>query len=99
VAQALYEAFTYDEFGNPQGGNLAEYAFPSAAEMPNFELLDIATPTDANVLGVKGIGESGTIGATPAVHNAVLDAVSHLGVDHIDMPLTPFKVWSALNNQ
>lgn len=99
VAQALFEAFTYDEYGNPQGGNLAEYAFPSAAEMPYFELLDIASPTDANVLGVKGIGESGTIGSTPAVHNAVLDAVSHLGVEHIDMPLTPFKVWSAIHHQ
>lgn len=99
VAQALFEAFTYDEYGNPQGSNLAEYAFPSAAEMPFFELLDIASPTDANVLGVKGIGESGTIGSTPAVHNAVLDALSYLGVEHIDMPLTPFKVWSAIHHQ
>lgn len=98
VAQALFEAFTYDDFGNPQGGNLAEYAFPSAAEMPFFELLDIESPTEANVLGVKGIGESGTIGSTPAVHNAVLDAVAHLGIEHIDMPLTPFKVWSAIHH-
>ena len=97
VAQALFEAFTYDEFGNPQGGNLAEYAFPSAAEMPFFELLDIESVTDANILGVKGIGESGTIGSTPAVHNAVLDALAHLGIEHIDMPLTPYKVWSALH--
>ena len=98
VAQALFEAFTYDDFGNPQGGNLAEYAFPSAAEMPFFELLDIESPTEANVLGVKGIGESGTIGSTPAVHNAVLDAVAHLGIEHIDMPLTPFRVWSAIHH-
>jgi len=96
IAQALYEEFSYDEFGNPRGGNLAEYAFPSAAEMPMFELLDVASSTEANLLGVKGIGESGTIGSTPAVHNAVLDALAHLGVDHIDMPLTPFKVWSAI---
>ena len=96
IAQALYEEFSYDDFGNPQGGNLAEYAFPSAAEMPMFELLDVASSTDANLLGVKGIGESGTIGSTPAVHNAVLDALVHLGVDHIDMPLSPFKVWSAI---
>ncbi len=97
IAQALFEEFSYDDFGNPQGGNLAEYAFPSAAEMPLFELLDVTTSTDANVIGVKGIGESGTIGSTPAVHNAVLDALAHLGVDHIDMPLTPFKVWSAVH--
>ena len=96
IAQALYEEFSYDDFGNPQGGNLAEYAFPSAAEMPMFELLDVASSTDANLLGVKGIGESGTIGSTPAVHNAVLDALVHLGVVHIDMPLSPFKVWSAI---
>jgi carbon-monoxide dehydrogenase large subunit len=96
IAQALYEEFSYDEFGNPRGGNLAEYAFPSAAEMPMFELLDVASSTEANLLGVKGIGESGTIGSTPAVHNAVLDALAHLGVEHIDMPLSPFKVWSAI---
>lgn len=98
IAQAMFEAFTYDEFGNPQGGNLAEYAFPSAAEMPSFELLDFESTTEANLLGVKGIGESGTIGSTPAVHNAVLDALAHLGIDHIDMPLTPSRVWSAIHH-
>lgn len=96
IAQALFEEFTYDDDGNPQGGNLAEYAFPSAADMPFFDLLDLETATDANVLGVKGIGESGTIGSTPAVHNAVLDALAHLGIQHIDMPLTPVKIWSAI---
>ena len=68
----------------------------AATELPSFELVDMATPTPMNPLGAKGIGEAGTIGSTPAVHNAVIDAVSHLGVRHIDMPTTPMKIWRAI---
>ena len=71
---------------------------PSAAELPSFELVAMETPTPVNVLGSKGIGESGTIGSTPAAHNAVVDAVAHLGVRHIDMPCTPERVWDAINS-
>ena len=70
--------------------------FVTATGLPDFELVDMATPTDRNPLGVKGIGEAATIGSTPAVQNAVVDAVSHLGVTHIDMPTTPMRVWEAL---
>jgi len=96
AAQALYEQFVYDEDGNPLTGNLMDYAMPSAAEFPSFELQSIETPTPLNPLGAKGIGESGTIGSTPAVQNAVVDAVSHLGVRHIDMPATAERVWRAV---
>jgi len=98
VAQALYEAFVYDEDGNPLTGNLVDYAMPSAAELPSFEASNTETPTPLNPLGAKGIGESGTIGSTPAVQNAVIDAVSHLGVRHIDMPLTAERVWRAIQD-
>jgi carbon-monoxide dehydrogenase large subunit len=68
----------------------------SAAELPSFELVDLETPTWVNALGAKGIGESGTIGSTPAVHNAVCDALAHLGIRHVDMPCTPATVWRAI---
>jgi aerobic carbon-monoxide dehydrogenase large subunit len=97
VGQALLEEMVYDADGNPQTGTLVDYAAISATELPSFELLASETPTTRNPLGVKGIGEAGTIGATPAVQNAVVDAVSHLGVRHIDMPLTPARVWAAIN--
>jgi carbon-monoxide dehydrogenase large subunit len=96
VAQALLEEVLYDADGNPQTSTLADYPFVSATELPTFELVDMATPTPINPLGAKGIGEAGTIGSTPAVHNAVIDAVSHLGVRHIDMPTTPMKVWRSI---
>src|SRR3954447_5738380 len=96
VAQALLEEVLYDADGNPQPSTLADYPFVSATELPSFELVDMATPTPMNPLGAKGIGEAGTIGATPAVHNAVVDAVSYLGVRHIDMPCTPMRVWRAI---
>ena len=96
VAQALLEVVAYDPDGNPITSNLADYGFISAAELPSFERVPMETPTPRNPLGAKGIGEAGTIGATPAVHNAVVDAVSHLGVTHIDMPCTSVNVWSAL---
>ncbi len=96
VAQALYEEFRYDDDGNPLTTNLADYAFVSAAELPSFELVACETPTDRNELGAKGIGESGTIGSTPAVWNAVVDALSHLGVTHLDIPTTPERIWRAV---
>ena len=71
----------------------------SATEVPSFELVDMATPTTYNPLGVKGIGEAGSIGATPAVQNAVIDAVAHLGVRHIDMPTSPRTVWRAISEE
>ncbi|MBO0820955.1 MAG: xanthine dehydrogenase family protein molybdopterin-binding subunit, partial [Nocardiopsaceae bacterium] len=83
AAQALYEEILYDADGNPLTSSLADYAAITAAELPSFELLTSETPTDLNPYGYKGIGEAGTIGATPAVQNAVVDAVSHLGVRHI----------------
>ena len=98
ASQALFEEVLYDADGNPQTTNFADYAFPSAAELPDFELVEMATPSPLNPLGVKGIGEAGTIGATPAVQNAVVDAVAHLGVRHIDMPTTPERVWRAIND-
>ncbi|HET7529701.1 MAG TPA: xanthine dehydrogenase family protein molybdopterin-binding subunit [Mycobacteriales bacterium] len=98
AAQALFEEVHYDADGNPQTTNLADYAFPTAAELPEFELVDMATPSPMNPLGVKGIGEAGTIGATPAVQNAVVDALSHLGVRHVDMPTTSERVWQAIND-
>ena len=97
VAQALWEQFVYDEDGNPITSTLADYAMPSAAELPSFEAENTETPTPLNPLGAKGIGESGTIGSMPAVQNAVVDALSHLGVRHIDMPCTPERVWRAIN--
>ncbi|MFC4947471.1 xanthine dehydrogenase family protein molybdopterin-binding subunit [Pseudonocardia sp. GCM10023141] len=98
IAQALFEEVVYDEDGNPLTATFADYAFPSAAELPSFTLMDMATPTPLNPIGAKGIGEAGTIGATPAVQSAVIDAVSYLGVRHIDMPTSPLRVWNAINS-
>jgi len=97
VAQALLEEMVYDPSGNPVTGTLVDYAIITAAELPSFELLRSETPATINPLGAKGIGEAGTIGATPALQNAVIDAVSHLGVRHIDMPVTPARVWAAMS--
>ena len=96
IGQALFEEVIYDADGNPLTGNFADYGFPSAAEVPSFVTVHLATPSPMNDLGAKGIGESGTIGATPAVQNAVVDAVSHLGVSHVDLPCTPQRVWQAI---
>jgi aerobic carbon-monoxide dehydrogenase large subunit len=96
VAQALLEEVGYDPDGNPLTGTLADYAAITATELPSFELVGMETPTTVNPLGVKGIGEAGTIGATPAALSAVVDAVAHLGVRHIDMPATPLRVWTAI---
>ncbi len=96
AAQALYEQVLYDDDGNPITSNLMDYAIPSAAELCSFEASNTETDSPRNPLGAKGIGESGTIGSTPAIQNAVIDAVSHLGVTHIDMPCTSERVWSAI---
>jgi carbon-monoxide dehydrogenase large subunit len=97
AAQALLEEVLYDADGNPLTSTLADYAAITATELPSFELLASETPTTVNPLGVKGIGEAGTIGATPAIQNAVIDALAHLGIRHIDMPATPQRVWTAIN--
>jgi aerobic carbon-monoxide dehydrogenase large subunit len=97
VAQALLEEVLYDADGNPLTNTLAAYAAISATELPSFELVSMETPTTANPLGAKGIGEAGTIGSTPAAQNAVIDAVAYLGVRHIEMPTTPERVWVAIN--
>ncbi|MSO38566.1 MAG: xanthine dehydrogenase family protein molybdopterin-binding subunit [Acidimicrobiia bacterium] len=98
VAQALWEEVCYDEDGNPLTTNLMDYPIPSAAELPSFEVHNTQTPTPLNPLGAKGIGESGTIGSTPAIQNAVVDALSHVGVRHIDMPMSSERVWRAIQN-
>ena len=96
VAQALWEEAVFDEDGNPMNGSLDEYLVPSAAEMPNIELDQTVTPSPTNPLGVKGIGEAGTIASTPAVMNAVVDALSPFGITDIVMPATPGRVWAAI---
>ncbi len=96
MSQALYEEVGFSPEGTPLTTNLMDYAFPSAAEFCSFETHHTVTPTPLNPLGAKGIGEAATIGSTPAVQNAVIDAVSHLGVRHIDMPCTSQRVWEAI---
>jgi aerobic carbon-monoxide dehydrogenase large subunit len=96
MAQALLEEVVYDRDGNPLTASFIDYGVPTAAEMPAVQTANTETPTSLNPLGAKGIGESGTVGSTPAVHNAVIDAVAHLGVRHIDMPCTPDRVWRAI---
>ena len=97
VAQALLEEVLFDDDGNPLTSTFADYGIISAPELPMFEVLTMETPTPLNPLGAKGIGESGSIGATPAVQNAVVDALSHLGVRHVDIPCTAQRVWGALH--
>jgi carbon-monoxide dehydrogenase large subunit len=96
AAQALFEHVEYDGDGNPLSGNLMTYSMPSAAELCSFEVSNTQTDSPRNPLGAKGIGESGTIGSTPAIQNAVVDALSHLGVTHVDMPCTAERVWRAI---
>ena len=98
AAQALYEEVVYDEAGNPMTGTLATYAMPSAADLPAFETSNTETLTHVNVLGVKGIGEAGSIGSTPAIQNAVVDALAHLGVRHVDLPCSPERVLRAIED-
>jgi aerobic carbon-monoxide dehydrogenase large subunit len=96
IAQALYEEAIYDEEGNLLTSSMMNYLVPSAAEIPSFELDRTVTPSPTNPMGVKGIGEAGTIASTPAVINAVVDALSHLGVTDVDMPASPETVWRAI---
>jgi carbon-monoxide dehydrogenase large subunit len=93
LGQALFEEIIYDESGRLLTENLVSYALPRAADMLRFELARTETPTPVNPLGAKGVGEAGTIGSTPAIVNAVVDALAPFGVTHMDMPLKPEKIW------
>ncbi|MDN5895489.1 MAG: xanthine dehydrogenase family protein molybdopterin-binding subunit [Nocardioides sp.] len=96
MSQALWEQFVYDDAGQPVTSTFADYQMPTTADTISFEASNTETPTDLNELGAKGIGESGTLGSTPAVQSAVIDALSHLGIRHIDIPCTPERVWHAI---
>ena len=99
LAPALFEEITYDESGNIQGGSFMDYLVPTAMETPNWETGNTVTPCPHHPLGAKGVGESATVGAPPAIANAVVDALAHLGVTHIDIPITPEKVWKILRDK
>ena len=96
IAQALFEEAVYDSGGQLVGGSLMDYALPKAGRLPRYELHQTTTPTPVNPLGAKGIGEAGTIAASPCVINAIVDALSPFGVHHLDMPARPEKIWRAL---
>jgi carbon-monoxide dehydrogenase large subunit len=97
IGQALYERVYYDENGQLTTGTFVNYAIPTAAEMPSFETDGTVTPSPVNSLGAKGVGEAGTIAASAAVTNAVIDALRPLGVDYMNMPLSPMRIWEAIN--
>jgi carbon-monoxide dehydrogenase large subunit len=99
LAPALYEQITYDELGNNQAGTFMDYLLPTAVETPAWELEKTVTPSPHHPIGAKGVGESATVGAPPAIANAVVDALWHLGVRNIDIPITPQKVWAILNEK
>jgi len=96
IGQAMLEEVIFDDQGTPRTASMVDYLIPSIGEVPEVVTATTETPSPNNPLGAKGIGESGTIGSTPAIQNAVVDALSHLGVRHVDMPLTPERVWAAL---
>lgn len=96
IGQALFEDAAFDEHGYPLRGNLVSYTIPTAVDIPMIETGRTVTPTPLNPLGAKGVGECGTLGSTPAIHSAVMDALSPLGIRHIDLPLTPDRVWEAI---
>jgi carbon-monoxide dehydrogenase large subunit len=98
IAQALYEGVIYDESGTLMTGSMVDYMIPGAPELPNYTLERTVTPSPSNPLGVKGVGEAGTIGSTPAVINSIIDALEPFGVKHIDMPASPMRVWKAIQN-
>ena len=98
LAPALYEEISYDEAGNCLGGSFIDYLVPTAVETPNWETDKTITPSPHHPFGAKGVGESATVGAPPAIANAVVDALWHLGVRHIDIPMTPSKVWKVLRD-
>jgi len=99
LAPALYEEISYDEHGNIRGGSFMDYLLPTAMETPQWELDKTVTPSPHHPLGAKGVGESATVGAPPAIVNAVVDALAHLGVRHLDIPITPEKVWTILREK
>ena len=99
LAPALFEEISYDDEGNITGGSFMEYLVPTAVETPHWETDKTITPSPHHPIGAKGVGESPTVGAPPAIVNAVVDALSHLGVKHIDIPITPEKVWKVINNK
>ena len=99
LAPALFEEISYDDEGNITGGSFMEYLVPTAVETPHWETDKTITPSPHHPIGAKGVGESPTVGAPPAIVNAVVDALSHLGVKHIDIPMTPEKVWRAIHKQ
>jgi carbon-monoxide dehydrogenase large subunit len=96
IGQALFERTVYDENGQLLTGEFTDYAMPRARDIPDYILASTVTPSPSNPMGIKGVGEAGTIGATPAIANAVMDALSPLGVRHLDLPLSPEKVWNAI---
>jgi carbon-monoxide dehydrogenase large subunit len=96
IGQALYEHVQYDEEGQLVTGTFVDYGLPTAAELPSFETDRTVTPSPSNSMGVKGIGEAGTIAASAAVTNAVIDALRPLGISYINMPLSPMRVWQAI---
>jgi carbon-monoxide dehydrogenase large subunit len=98
IAQALFEEMAYDQDGRLLTGSLVDYGIPSAADLPLYQTTHTNTPSPRNPLGIKGVGEAATIGSTPAVVNAVIDALSPLGITHLDMPLTPDKIWRAMES-
>ncbi|HMF08113.1 MAG TPA: aerobic carbon-monoxide dehydrogenase large subunit [Thermoanaerobaculia bacterium] len=99
MAPALLEEISYDENGNIQGGSFMDYLLPTAMETPRWETAKTVTPSPHHPLGAKGVGESATVGAPPAIANAVVDALAHLGVRHVDIPITPEKVWKILKEK
>jgi carbon-monoxide dehydrogenase large subunit len=98
VAQALWEYASYDQGGQLVTGSMMDYALPKADELPSFETDRTVTPSPVNPMGIKGAGETGTIASTAAVANAVIDALAPLGLTHIDLPLTPARIWAAVQS-
>ena len=99
LAPALFEEITYDEDGNNLAGSFMDYLVPTAVETPHWETDHTVTPSPHHPLGAKGVGESATVGAPPAIANAVVDALSHLGVTHIEIPMRPDRVWEILSEK
>jgi molybdopterin-binding aldehyde dehydrogenase-like protein len=99
LAPALLEEISYDDNGNISGGSFLDYLLPTAMETPKWETGKTVTPSPHHPQGAKGVGESATVGALPAIANAVVDALAHLGVRHVDIPITPEKVWGLLREK
>ena len=98
IGQALQEQAVYNDNGQLLSGSMLDYAVPTAEDLPSYETDRTVTPTNVNPLGVKGAGETGTIACSPAIVNAAVDALAHLGVRHVDMPLTPEKMWRTIRD-